>query len=83
MQQKDALSVLLTGRSETGFAELIQRIVKSKKLEFHMICLKPVATPTNQAVTSTMQFKTAFFTDLMKTYSEAEEIRVYEDRVGQ
>ena len=41
IQQKDALCVLLTGRSERGFAELIQKMVNAKGLEFDMAGLKP------------------------------------------
>ncbi|KAF2267629.1 hypothetical protein CC78DRAFT_530722 [Lojkania enalia] len=81
IQQKDALSVLLTGRSESGFAELIRRIVKSKQLDFDMICLKPAIGPANQKFRSTMEFKQELLKDIVHTYKDAEEIRVYEDRV--
>ncbi|OBS22156.1 hypothetical protein FPOA_08492 [Fusarium poae] len=80
MQQKDALCVLLTGRSEKGFAELIQKMVTAKGLEFDMIGLKPSVSPTNQKFQSTMHFKQLFLGGLMETYKQAEEIRVYEDR---
>ncbi|KAL6914256.1 hypothetical protein FSST1_012016 [Fusarium sambucinum] len=80
MQQKDALCVLLTGRSEKGFAELIQKMVNAKGLEFDMIGLKPSVSPTNQKFQSTMHFKQLFLGCLMETYKQAEEIRVYEDR---
>lgn len=80
MQQKDALCILLTGRSESGFAELIKRMVRSKGLSFDMTCLKPAAGPENQTFSSTMVFKQALLKDLVYTYREAEEIRVYEDR---
>lgn len=82
MQQKDALTVLLTGRSETNFADLVKRMVRSKGLEFDMISLKPAAGPNNQRFTSTMNFKQVFLESLMETYKAAEEIRVYEDRVN-
>lgn len=81
MQQKDALKVLLTGRSESGFADLIKRMVKSKKLEFDMVCLKPVTGPANQRFKSTMEFKQELLKDIVYTYKDAEEIRIYEDRV--
>ncbi|OCL06840.1 hypothetical protein AOQ84DRAFT_320839 [Glonium stellatum] len=81
MQQKDALSVLLTGRSESGFGELIKRIVRSRKLDFHMICLKPAVGPANQKFSSTMAFKQELLKDIVYTYKDADEIRVYEDRV--
>lgn len=83
MQQKDALNVLLTGRSESGFSELIKRMVKSKKLEFDMICLKPAIGPAGQKFSSTMAFKQELLKEIVYTYHQAEEIRVYEDRVKQ
>ncbi|OJJ48666.1 hypothetical protein ASPZODRAFT_62962 [Penicilliopsis zonata CBS 506.65] len=80
MEQKDALTVLLTGRSENGFAELIKRIVASKKLDFDLICLKPEVGPNSEQFASTMNFKQSFLEDLILTYQQADEIRVYEDR---
>ncbi|KAK6086923.1 tat pathway signal sequence [Seiridium cupressi] len=81
MQQKDALAVMLTGRSERGFTDLLKRIVASKGLDFDMIGLKPAVGPCNERFTSTMNFKQIFLESLMETYKHAEEIRVYEDRV--
>ena len=52
MQQKDALNVLLTGRAESGFADLIRRMIASKGLEFDMVCLKPEVGPNNQPLPS-------------------------------
>ncbi|KAF7591152.1 hypothetical protein BBP40_001926 [Aspergillus hancockii] len=83
MQQKDALTVLLTGRSEAGFAGLIRRMVDSKKLEFDLVCLKPEVGPNSERFSTTMEFKQAFLEDLVLTYNQADEIRVYEDRVKQ
>lgn len=83
MQQKDALTVLLTGRSEGGFSDLVSRMVKSKELSFDMVCLKPKTGPANQHITSTMSFKQLLLRDLVMTYADAEEIRVYEDRPKQ
>ncbi|CCU75731.1 hypothetical protein BGHDH14_bgh04975 [Blumeria hordei DH14] len=80
MQQKDALTVLLTGRSESAFSELIKKMVASKKLEFDIISLKPVSGPNNQRFSSTMNFKQVFLESLIETYKDAEEIRIYEDR---
>ncbi|KAL9131908.1 MAG: hypothetical protein Q9217_000268 [Psora testacea] len=82
-EQKDALTVLLTGRGERNFADIIRRMVTSKKLEFDMICLKPEVGPKNQRFSSTMQYKQALLQDLVYTYSEADEIKVYEDRPKQ
>ena len=83
IKQDDALTVLLTGRGEHNFAEIIKRIVASKNLAFDMICLKPQVGPNNQKFTSTMKFKQAILEDLVHTYKEANEIRVYEDRPKQ
>ncbi|ROT35753.1 hypothetical protein SODALDRAFT_283249 [Sodiomyces alkalinus F11] len=79
-KQKDALCVLLTGRSERGFAELIKKMINSKGLDFDMVGLKPAVSPTNQQFTSTMHFKQLFLEAMMETYKNAEEIRIYEDR---
>ncbi|KAH7138329.1 hypothetical protein B0J11DRAFT_514127 [Dendryphion nanum] len=81
MQQKDALNVLLTGRSEHGFSELVKRIVKSRHLEFDMVCLKPAIGPANQKFVSTMAFKQELLKEIVYTYTEAEDLRIYEDRV--
>lgn len=76
MRQKDALTVLLTGRSDTGFAELVQRIVKSRGLVFDMVVLKPKVMPTGQQSQNTLAFKTVFLAELLNTYSEAQELRL-------
>jgi uncharacterized membrane protein YgcG len=81
MKQKDVLTILLTGRSERGFGDLIQRMVAAKGLEFDLVSLKPAAGPNNQRFTSTMHFKQVFLESMMETYKDAEDIRVYEDRV--
>ncbi|RFU26200.1 hypothetical protein B7463_g10132, partial [Scytalidium lignicola] len=81
MQQKDALTVLLTGRAEGPFSSLIKKMVASRALDFDMIALKPAVGPNSERFSSTMAFKQVFLGCLMETYKEAEEIRVYEDRV--
>lgn len=83
MKQKDALTVLLTGRGEANFGDIVKRIVASKKLEFDLICLKPEVGPNGQQFSTTISFKQSFFEDLIVTYSQADEIRVYEDRIKQ
>ncbi|KAH8903909.1 hypothetical protein BR93DRAFT_971505 [Coniochaeta sp. PMI_546] len=80
-EQPDALTVLLTGRSESGFGELIKRMVTAKKLNFDLISLKPAVGPNNERFSNTMHFKQMFLKALMETYKHAEEIRIYEDRV--
>lgn len=81
MQQKDALNVLLTGRGESNFGDLIKRIVKSRSLEFDMVCLKPAIGPAGQKFRNTMEFKQELLKDIVYTYKDAEELRIYEDRV--
>lgn len=83
IEQEDALTVLLTGRGEHNFANLIKRIVGAKSLSFDMICLKPQAGPKNQRFRSTMHYKQAILEDLIHTYKDATEIRIYEDRPKQ
>jgi hypothetical protein len=80
MEQKDALTVLLTGRAEPAFAELINKMVTAKGLEFDLMSLKPVSGPNHERFSSTMNFKQAFLESLTETYKNADEIRVYEDR---
>ena len=83
IEQHDALTVLLTGRGEHNFADLIKRIVAAKNLSFDMVCLKPQAGPTNQRFPSTMHYKQSILEDLVHTYKDANEIRIYEDRPKQ
>lgn len=83
MRQKDALTVLLTGRSEASFAGLVKRIVASKNLMFDLVCLKPDVGPNRERFASTIDFKQALLEDLVLTYKQTDEIRVYEDRVKQ
>ncbi|KAI1756111.1 hypothetical protein F4782DRAFT_484788 [Xylaria castorea] len=80
MRQKDALCVLLTGRSERGFSDLIKRIVTSKGLEFDLIGLKPEAGPNSERFNNTMHFKQSFLKAVIETYKHAQEMRIYEDR---
>lgn len=81
IQEEDTLTVLLTGRGETNFADLINRIANSRNLNFDMVVLKPEIGPNQQQFASTMEFKQAFLRDLMLTYRSAHNIRIYEDRV--
>ncbi len=80
MEQNDALTILLTGRSEHGFAALIKKMVETRGMDFDMIVLKPKVLPTGEKAMHTMDFKQAFLRCLIETYKEAEEIRIYEDR---
>ena len=81
MENPQTLNVLLTGRGEDRFKVLIGRMVASRGLEFDMVGLKPAVGPSGENFTSTMSFKQAFLKDIVFTYTAAEEIRVYEDRV--
>jgi hypothetical protein len=80
MEARDTLTVLLTGRGETNFADLINRIARSKELDFDLVALKPEVGPNGARFESTMAFKQAFLQDLVLTYKQAEDIRIYEDR---
>lgn len=48
-----------------------------------MICLKPLAGPNNEHFRSTLMYKQALLADLIYTYRDADEIRIYEDRPKQ
>lgn len=80
MQSKDVVTVLLTGRGETNFADLVNRICNAKKLNFDLVVLKPEVGPAGQKFESTMSFKQEFLKELTFTYKNADEIRIYEDR---
>ena len=80
MQDPKILTVLLTGRREDRFADLIGRMVASKGLVFDIVALKPRVGPNGEVFNSTMLFKQALLKDIISTYAEAEEIRIYEDR---
>ncbi|KAI6791220.1 hypothetical protein KC332_g14776 [Hortaea werneckii] len=77
---EDTLTVLLTGRMESAFSDLLIRMVKAKGLDFDMICLKPSVSPNGELFPSTMHFKQALLRDIVFTYPTAREIRMYEDR---
>ena len=80
IKQKDALTILLTGRGETNFADILKRIIDSRGLKFDMICLKPEVGPNGQQFRNTADFKNEFISNLIFTYKNADEIRIYEDR---
>lgn len=80
MKDSSTLNVLLTGRKENGFSDLIGRMIASKGLEFDMVCLKPATGPNGEKFNSTMTFKQALLSEIVYTYRDAEEIKIYEDR---
>jgi HAD domain family 1 in Swiss Army Knife RNA repair proteins len=79
--QKDVITVLLTGRAESNFAELVCRMARSKRLDFDMVCLKPQVTPSNIRIKKTIEYKTHVLHSLMLTYTLADKIRIWEDRI--
>lgn len=79
-QSKDTLTVLLTGRGETNFADLVNRICNARHLDFDLVVLKPEVGPAGQRFDTTMGFKQDFLRELVLTYKSADEIRIYEDR---
>lgn len=81
MQDHQTLTVLLTGRKEDGFSDLIGRMLASKGLEFHIVALKPAVGPNGNTFNSTMLFKQALLKDIIFTYTDAKELKIYEDRV--
>jgi hypothetical protein len=82
IENPDILTVLLTGRGEAKFSELVLRMVKSKGLDFDLVCLKPKVTPTNVQVTTTMGYKSELLKSLIYTYKRAPYIQIWEDRPG-
>jgi hypothetical protein len=76
--QPDALSVLLTGRGEVRYADLVRRMVKSKGLDFDMTCLKPDSK--KEPFKSTMDFKKNLIDAVLLTCTSAEMLTIYEDR---
>ncbi|KAK0851461.1 hypothetical protein LTR03_003972 [Friedmanniomyces endolithicus] len=80
MAEEDAVSILLTARSESGFTDLINRMVVAKGLDFDMVCLKPRVSPSGKLFANTLAYKQALLQDIVHTYREADELRMYEDR---
>lgn len=80
MADENTLTVLLTGRMEGPFSDLITRMLTAKGLDFDMVCLKPSVSPKGETFPSTMHFKQALLRDIVFTYLNATEIRMYEDR---
>ncbi|CEP62850.1 uncharacterized protein LALA0_S06e05270g [Lachancea lanzarotensis] len=81
-QSPDTLSILMTGRKEIYFADVLRRVLEEpvfggKRLRFHGIFLKKSGFET------TMLYKTACLTDLLMHYDSCQEITIYDDRVRQ
>jgi len=80
-EEPGTLTVLLTGRAQKNFANIVTRMVQAKGLNFDMVCLKPEYGPTNQTFSSTMQYKQGLLEALVYTFKDATELKIYEDRV--
>ncbi|KAK3677446.1 hypothetical protein LTR78_002984 [Recurvomyces mirabilis] len=78
--EEDTLSIMLTGRAEANFSDLLNRMITAKGLYFDMICLKPSVSPSGELFASTLTYKQALLRDIVYTYPHAAEIRIYEDR---
>jgi len=83
IQDKSALTILLTGRKQQIFSELLIRMMKAKNLDFDMVVLKPLICPDGITRPGTKDYKQKFFEDVMLTYNNADELNIYEDRIGQ
>ncbi|KAL9620914.1 MAG: hypothetical protein Q9160_004567 [Pyrenula sp. 1 TL-2023] len=55
-------------------------MVASRSLDFDLIVLKPEVSPIGARFNTTLQFKQDFLRELLCTYREAQELRIYEDR---
>ncbi|EMD00345.1 hypothetical protein BAUCODRAFT_30827 [Baudoinia panamericana UAMH 10762] len=78
--EEDTLCVMITGRKEDGFSDLVSRMITAKGLDFDMVCLKPNVSPMGELFSSTMHFKQILLRDIVCTYRNATDIRIYEDR---
>lgn len=68
------LTVLLTGRQEEGFKDLISTIVKAKGLNFDVLFLR------TGDFTNTLEFKKFCIQSLLKKFTECKHISLYDDR---
>lgn len=82
IQNPTALTVLMTGRSEANYSELIKKMVAAKGLDFDLVVLKPHVKPDGSRSTNTAEYKTAFFQDALMTYTNAD-LFIWEDRKRQ
>lgn len=90
-EQKDTISIILTGRKNNIFKDLILKIIELSKLEdplflkpslqFDAICLKK--SIKDSPGTTTMMYKIAVLRDFLEYYPNLEEITIYDDRMNQ
>ncbi|KAF4556136.1 Hypothetical protein D9617_1g080110 [Elsinoe fawcettii] len=83
MESPTALTVLMTGRGQANYSELLTKMVASKGLDFDMMVLKPGVGPDGVKYYSTLEFKKEFFRVVMMTYKHATELTIFEDRPKQ
>ncbi|SCV00793.1 LAMI_0G07338g1_1 [Lachancea mirantina] len=81
-EEPGVVSILMTGRKEQYFKEVIggildQPVFGADKLQFNAVFLKKPGYHT------TMAYKTACLTDLLEHYDRCEEITIYDDRIRQ
>jgi HAD domain family 1 in Swiss Army Knife RNA repair proteins len=79
-QTDGVLTILMTGRLQDRFADLIGKMVLSKGLDFDMICMKPRKGLDGKPFRSTEDYKQTLLKILLDTYKDATEVRIYEDR---
>lgn len=96
-QAEDTISIILTGRKEQLFHEVIESLLKVSRdvrglgespndFKFNAVCLKKYADPANTAPISeltTMSYKSELITDFIESYKELEEVTIYDDRPNQ
>lgn len=89
-EQEDTISIILTGRKEPAFKNVILEILDQScqedpnlaaSLQFNGICLK--MCNTNESITPTLTYKTNLIADFLRYYTDLEEITIYDDRLNQ
>lgn len=81
-QEPGTLSILMTGRKENLFHDVLSRVIDQpvfgdERLKFHAIFLKKPGYET------TMMYKTSCLTDLLTHYDNCTELTIYDDRIRQ
>ena len=91
--QEDTITILLTGRKENIFKNIILKIIELSRLEdpiflqpslqFDAICLKRTTTTTGSSWITTMMYKTPLVRDFLDYYPNLEEVTIYDDMMNQ
>ncbi|KAL1916024.1 uncharacterized protein VTP21DRAFT_6028 [Calcarisporiella thermophila] len=79
MEDKNTLTILLTGRKRPAFIDLIQSMISEKGFHFDIICLKP---DDDELFSNTLTYKLQFLDQLLLTYPLLREMYLWEDRVA-